>query len=219
MPRPKSLIVVTKMSTKAHEAMVREQAAQAARAAVAADPVLGLAIGLASGDPGTTAPPPERPAVKAGRDAKPREIGAPRGSKEAGEAILRATAEHLDAIFPLEQRNELLAELAVLPAGTPEDQISARLNCVKYANALSGIVTVVEAKAAEAGALLPVIRAAGPPADEPWKAPERSTPEEAARTVVAQARPMDGWEPKKPEPKPILGLTVTIPENGNGSHP
>ena len=107
----------------------------------------------------------------------------------------------------------------MLPAGTPEDQISARLNCVKYANALSGIVTVVEAKAAEAGALLPVIRAAGPPSDEPWKAPERSTPEEAARAVVAQARPMDGWEPKKPEPKPFVGsISVEVPGNGNGAH-
>ena len=218
MPRPKSLIVVTKVSTREHERMLREQEAQAAaRAAVAADPVLGLAVGLASGDPAAFPPPPERPAVKAGREATPRAISAPRGSKEAGEALLRETAEHLDRIFPLEQRNELLAELAVLPSGTPEDQISARLNCVKYANAISGIVTVVEAKAAEAGALLPVIRAAGPPSDEPWQAPKAETPLEAARAVVAQARPMDGWAPQKPQPKPLVGA-VSVATNGNGDH-
>lgn len=213
MPRPKSLIVVTKMSTKAHEAMLREQEARQA-----AEGGSGL-LPATSGDglPAPPSAPPERPAVKAGREAKPREISAPRGSKEAGEALLRATAEHLDAIFPLEQRNELLAELAVLPAGTPEDQISARLNCVKYANALSGIVTVVEAKAAEAGALLPVIRAAGPPADEPWKAPERSTPEEAARAVVAQARPMDNYvAPAKLVP--VIQPPFRVEGNGNGDH-
>ena len=162
--------------------------------------------------------PTERPAVKAGREAKERVLSAPRGSKEAGEALLRETAEHLDRIFPLEQRNELLAELAVLPAGTPEDQISARLNCVKYANALSGIITAAEAKVAEAGALLPVIRAAGPPTDEPWQAPKAETPLEAARAVVAQARPMDGWEARKPERLPMIGAVSVMVPSGNGDH-
>lgn len=210
MPRAKSLIVVTKVSTREHERMLREQEAQAAVSAS------GILNNSTDGQP-APAPSQERPAVKAGREATPRSISAPRGSKEAGEALLRETAEHLDRIFPLEQRNELLAELAVLPSGTPEDQISARLNCVKYANAISGIVTVVEAKAAEAGALLPVIRAAGPPSDEPWQAPKAETPLEAARAVVAQARPMDGWAPAKPTPKPLVG-PVSVATNGNGDH-
>jgi len=161
------------------------------------------------------APPTERPAVAAAAEPVKVSRKAPAGSKDEGERMLAEMAQHVDTIFPLRARAELLKELALVPEGVPADQISARLAAVRYANHLSGIVTVAESKAAEAGSILPVIRAAGSPdgtQDAEWKPPANSTPQEAAKALVAEARPMDGWKPPEKPVTPLKGAFHVVPQ-------
>ena len=119
-----------------------------------------------------------------------------RGTKEAGEKAARELAGHLDRLIPPLARAAQLAEL--LTDATRDDEISARLAVLKYVNALSGIVTIAEDRAASAGMSLPRIVAAGAPAEDGWSPSEASAAEKGAAFTPEQ-RPMDGYKaPEKP---------------------
>lgn len=139
--------------------------------------------------------------------------GLTHGGKEAGEAIRKQLAAWLDEKMPPSERAAKLVDLLKQQAENPmpgAGNPNAQLAVLRYINELSGVVTMVQEKGADASVELPQIIVHGEPPPRPGSREALELLQQAKGSQYDEKFPLS--PPAPPEPPKPFKSAVSVQE-------